>query len=224
MDKLTKYGHLRRVPGRLGRRYERKYLQLLAQTREFPEALSRSEGMTCIDLGANVGHYTRRMASVAKQVIAFEPDPWAFAALQNSVADLDNVRIEKAAAGTSEGRIRLHRHVRFEEDPARYSSSSSVFTDKSNVSNEGAVLVRQIDFIDYLRSLDEEVGIIKIDIEGAEVELLETLLDESDVLRRINYIFAETHESRIPGHEPRVKMLRENAARLTKPDINLYWR
>ena len=86
-----------------------------------------------------------------------------------------------------------------------------------------AVVVPPIDFIADLRMLDEEVGILKIDSEGAEVELLETLLDESDILRRIDYIFAETHESRIPGHEPRVRMLREKAIRITKPNINLYW-
>lgn len=223
MDKLSKYDLLRRVPGRIGHRYERRYLQLHARTRDFPEALRRSEGMTCIDLGANVGHYTRRMASVAKEVIAFEPDPWAYSALRNNVADLDNVRIEKVAAGTREGTVRLHRHARFQEDPALYSSSSSVIASKRNVSDEMAVVVHQIDFIAYLRMLDEEVGILKIDIEGAEVELLETLLDESDILRRIDYIFAETHESRIPGHEPRVRMLRERAIRLTKPNINLYW-
>jgi len=223
LNKSLKYNVLRFLPGKWGRRYQRKIFGLRARS-EFGEALDRSAGKTCIDLGANVGDYTRKMAVKAKRVIAFEPDPWAFAALQNNVADLDNVRIEEVAAGTREGSIRLHRHVRFEEDPAHYSSSSSVIADKSNVSDERAVLVRQIDFIDFLRVLDEEVGILKIDIEGAEVELLEVLLDEPDILRCIDHIFAETHESRIPGHEPRVKVLRERATRLTKPSINLYWR
>ena len=99
--KLVKYLALRQLPGKLGRRYERKYLRLQALM-EFEEAIHRSKGMTCIDLGANIGEYTRKMASGAKQVIAFEPDPWAYAELQTNVADLDNVKIENAAAGTSE--------------------------------------------------------------------------------------------------------------------------
>ena len=70
------YSALRQLPGKLGRRYERKYMRLQALT-EFEEAIHRSEGMTCIDLGANIGEFTRKMASGAKQVIAFEPDPWA---------------------------------------------------------------------------------------------------------------------------------------------------
>ena len=60
--------------------------------------------MTCVDLGANVGEYTAKMAFMAKQVIAFEPEPWAYAALQANVADLDNVRIENVAAGVNEGK------------------------------------------------------------------------------------------------------------------------
>ena len=51
-------------------------------------------------------------------MIAFEPDPWAYAALQSNVADLDNVKIENAAAGTSEWPVLLYRHARFEENPA----------------------------------------------------------------------------------------------------------
>ena len=74
--KYFRYNLLRRLPGEWGRYYQRNFLRLQTLA-EFDEALRRSEGMTCIDLGANVGKYTRKMASVAKRVIAFEPDPWA---------------------------------------------------------------------------------------------------------------------------------------------------
>ena len=179
--------------------------------------------MTCIDLGANVGEYTRKMASVAKRVIAFEPDPWTLAVLQANVADLQNVRIENAAAGTFEGRVLLYRHARFEQNPALYSESSSLIASKSNVTEEGAIEVRQIDFIDYLYRLNEDIGVIKIDIEGAEVDLLEALLDRPEIVKRIHYIFVETHESRIPGHELRVKALHDRVQGMQRPIINLYW-
>ena len=189
----------------------------------FEEAVCRSEGMTCIDLGANIGEYTRKMASRTKQVIAFEPDPWSLAALHANTADLDNVRIENTAAGTSERMVLLYRHARFEEDPTFYSISSSVIANKRNVSKEKAIEVRQINFISYLENLDEDIGILKIDIEGAEVELLEALFDRPDILKRVHHIFAETHERRIPGHESRVNALHERAHRIIKPHINLYW-
>ncbi len=179
--------------------------------------------MTCVDLGANVGEYTAKMAFMAKQVIAFEPDPWAYAALQANVADLDNVRIENVAAGVNEGKAILYRHARFEEDPAHYSRSSSVVVDKINVAETGAVEVRQVDFIRYLEDLDEDIAVLKMDIEGAEVDLLEALLDRPDILRRIDHIFAETHETRIPDHASRVTALCERARKIERPCINLFW-
>ena len=223
MSKLFKYDLLRRLPGRVGDRYQVKYLRRHAQTRSFPEALRRSRGMTCIDLGANVGEYTRKMASMAKRVIAFEPDPWTLDVLRANLADLENVTIENAAAGTFEGMVLLYRHVKFEENPARYSESSSLVASKSNVAEEGAIEVRQVDFIDYIERLDEDIGILKMDVEGAEVDLLEALIDRPDITKRIDHVFVETHESRIQGHETRVKSLRDRVQQMQRPVINLYW-
>jgi len=223
MNKLFKYDLLRRLPGKIGDRYQVKHLRRHAQTRAFPEALRNSRNMTCIDLGANVGEYTRTMATVAKRVIAFEPDPWTLSVLQTNVADLDNVTIEGVAAGMRDGRTMLYRHSQFEENPTFYSESSSLIASKSNIAGGEAVEVRQVSFIDYLERLNEDIGIIKMDIEGAEVDLLETLFDRHDVMKRIHYIFAETHESRIPSHALRVKRLHDTVQELQRPIINLYW-
>ena len=220
--KYFRYNLLRRLPGVWGRYYERKFIGLQSLA-AFDEALRRSEGMTCIDLGANVGNYTRKMALKAKRVIAFEPDPWACAELRANLADLDNVKIENAAAGACEKRVLLYRHARFENNPALYSESSAIIASSRNVTEEDAVEVRQIDFIRYIENLDEEVGVLKIDIEGAEVELLESLFDRPDILARIDNIFAETHESGIPAHKPRVNALYEKAQTIERPCINLSW-
>lgn len=211
------------MPGRIGARYQPKYARYHARTRGFPEALRHSQGMTCIDLGANVGEYTRMMASVAKRVIAFEPDPWTLDVLHANIADLENVTIENVAAGTCEGRVPLYRHVQFEENPVLHSESSSLVASKCNVTEEGAIEVSQIDFIAYLERLNEDIGTIKMDIEGAEVDLLEALLDRPEIMQRISYIFVETHESRIPGHERRVKLLQDRVQEIQWPNINLYW-
>ena len=223
MIKNFRYSLLRHLPGKPGRRFNRKFLRQSGRKIGFQKAVRRPGGMTCIDLGASVGEYTSKMASGTKQVIAFEPDPWSLEALHANTADLDNVRIKNAAAGTSEGMVLLYRHAQFEEDPTFYSISSSVIANKRNVSTERAIEVRQINFISYLENLDEDIGILKIDIEGAEVELLEALFDRPDSLKRIHHIFAETHETRIPGHESRVNALQIRAHRIKKPHINLYW-
>ena len=223
MIKRFIYSLLRHLPRKLGRLFDRKFMRHSARKISFEKAIRRSGGMVCIDLGANVGEYTRKMASGTKQVIAFEPDPWSLAALHANTADLDNVRIENAAAGTSETMVLLYRHAQFEEDPTIFSIASSVIVNKRNISEEKAIEVRQINFISYLEYLDEDIGILKIDIEGAEVELLEALFDRPDILKRVHHIFAETHETRVPGHELRVNALQIRAHRIEKPHINLYW-
>ena len=220
-SKLVKYRLLRHLPGAFGHRYKCKYM---LRTNGFEDAVRRCGGMTCIDLGANAGVYTRKMASGTKRVIAFEPDPCIVGTLEANIADLNNVRIEKVAAGTCERMVLLYRHTCFEQDPVFHSESSSVVASKNNVGEENAVKVHQVDFIRYLEDFGEEIGILKIDIEGAEVDLLEALFDRSDILRRISYIFAETHESRIPGHRPRVRALRKRAFRMERPYVNLFWR
>ena len=223
MIKRFIYSLLRHLPGKQGRRFNRKFMRHSARKISFDKAVRRSGGMTCIDLGANVGEYTRIMASGTKQVIAFEPDPWSLAALHANTADLNNVRIENAAAGTSERMVLLYRHAKFEENPTCYSVSSSVIANKRDVIEENTIEVRQINFVSYLEDLDEDIGVLKIDIEGAEVELLEALFNRPDSLKRVHHIFAETHEGRIPGHESRVNALQKRAHRIKKPHINLYW-
>ena len=220
MNKLLKYRLLRHLPGAIGHRYKCKYM---VTTNGFEEVVRRCRGTTCIDLGANLGVYTRMMASHARQVIAFEPDPWTLAELRANVADLHNVKIENAAAGTSEKSVYLYRHPNFEEDPVSCSEASSIIASKKDITTEGALEVRQVNIVRYLEDLDADIGILKIDIEGAEVSLLEALFDRPDLMRRISHIFAETHEWLIPAHKPRVRALRARARRMELPFINLYW-
>jgi len=170
-----------------------------------------------------MGIVTRKMALRVRKVIAFEPDPWILPALRANVSDLDNVKIEAAAAGLSENVVRLYRHVKFKENPVAYSESSSVIATKNNVTDKEVVEVRQINFINYLENLHVDIGILKVDIEGAEVDLLEALLRRRDLLNRIDYIFAETHERKIPTHIHRVRALRRKAHGIERPYINLYW-
>ena len=223
MNKHAKYRLLRHLPGRRGRRYTRKLAALTALD-EFDNAVQQSINKTCIDLGANVGEYTEKMASLVKSVIAFEPDPWAYAELKLNVARFTNVRLENAAASTQNGTIPLWRHEEFQNDPAKYSTNSSLMSRKFNVANSDQMVeVRSINFVDYLIDLDEDIGVIKMDIEGTEVDILEALLDTPDILSRVDYIFAETHERYMHDLTARVDALVARTLHMTQPYFNLNW-
>lgn len=220
--RLWRYRWLRHLPGSAGRKYEEKYFGRGSEVL-FQRAVEACRGMTCIDLGANVGDYTKIMAKHARRVIAFEPDPWTVERLRENTAGLDNVTIEAAAAGTEDGETELFRHAEYDDDPGFRSLSSSIVAAKDNLATEAACKVRVVDFPRFLRDLDERVGVLKIDVEGAEVEILEALFDDRELLRKVRYVFAETHEKKIAGHPERVEALRRRARRTWSPVVNLYW-
>lgn len=223
MNKRAKYQLLRHLPGRRGRHYSRKFKAHIALDK-FHDALQHSVNKTCIDLGANVGEYTEKMARIVKSVIAFEPDPWAYAELKGNMADFTNVRLENAAASTVNGTIPLWRHAEFQENPAKWSTASSLISHKFGVANNDQMIeVRSIDFVSYLIDLDEDIGIIKMDIEGAEVDILEALLDTAEILSRIDYIFVETHERHMHDLTDRVNALATRTLHMTQPYFNLDW-
>ena len=57
----------------------------------------------------------------------------------------------------------------------------------------------------------------------AEVPLLEALFDHP-VKNRIGHLFVETHESRIPDLLARTDALRDRAARMAQPRVNMDWK
>lgn len=169
-----------------------------------------SPGDLAIDCGANVGHFTRIMASQGATVHAFEPDPHAFSRLQSNTSEFSNVILHNAAVGTHNTTTNLYRRGSFNQKPDRASISSSLFESKSNVDPNNSVEIEQIDFVSFLESLDQDVSILKMDIEGSEVALLEKLL-EQDALDKCKRVFVETHEDRIPELAERTLKLKKSA-------------
>lgn len=216
----AKYRLRSRLPG--GAKAQRKLAAAQAMD-AFNRAVADAGGKVCVDLGANVGIVTRRMAATAGRVYAFEPDPWAVEQLRRNVGALDNVTVVPAAAGTSDGAVRFHRKPGFASDPAALSVSGSVLASNPNLDTARPLQVEQMDFPRWLSALASDVWLLKMDIEGAETELLEALFAQPGLLARVGYIFAETHEWFIPSHAVRIARLRELARRLDRPVVNLDW-
>lgn len=143
--------------------------------------------------------------------------------MRENTRSLSNVEIVAAAAGTTSGTVKLFRHPEFSSNPDANSHSSSIIADKENISKDEYFDLPPVDVVELILGLDQQVGVLKVDIEGAEVELFETMFNRQDVMSRIHYIFAQTHEDRIPGHKPRVEQLKSLAQKMPKPKIDLNW-
>ncbi|MDF0601003.1 FkbM family methyltransferase [Psychromarinibacter sp. C21-152] len=194
-----------------------------AAKRGFAAALARlGPDDVAVDLGANVGEFTRPMAETGAQVFAFEPDPHALTLLRRAVAGFDNVTVVPAAAGIEAGTARLYRKTSFAREPDRATKSSSLYAEKRNVRTEDALEIELRDFPAFLAGLDRDIALIKIDIEGGEVPLMEALL-AAPVAARIGEVYVETHERGLPHLAARTAALRAATRGRRNPTVNWDW-
>lgn len=144
-----------------------------------------------IELGANIGSITKKILIHNKPVYAFEPEPEAFKHL-SSIKSHNLTKINKAAWIKNQT-MQLHRHKDWLNTKSHTSSSLKI--DKKNVDNKNSINCETIDIADYILSLNKKV-LIKMDVEGAEYELIHHLLDKK-VFKNITYIFCEFHPKKI---------------------------
>jgi FkbM family methyltransferase len=202
------------------RRRDRKKRPELAA---FAEAIARlSEGDVAIDCGANVGIYTRRMAESGATVYAFEPNPAAYAALVENTARWPNVKTLQAAVTTKAGPVRLYLHQWAAEDPLHWSTGSSLVAGKKNVGGE-FVEIEGIPLARFIRQLGCRVRLLKMDVEGAEVAILNQIVDEG-LHEVIDQAFVEVHDRKVAELAEPTRRLRERLAAAGATHFRLDWR
>jgi len=138
-------------------------------------------GDTVIDIGAHIGSYTVRIAKAVGEeglVIAFEPDPDNFKLLllNLKVNKLRNVIALPYAISNHSGTLTLHR--------SRCTGLHSTAVVPPGYI--GSVKVKAITLDDIIKSVNiKRVDWIKIDVEGAEKEVLEGAIDTLKTTRNI---------------------------------------
>ncbi len=143
-----------------------------------------------IDCGANIGTATLFFKTLfpAAEIVAFEPDPRAFEALRVNVRDnhLANVAIQQAAVGGA-GQASL------------YAPTERVGT-------------TEVDVVRVSRFIDRQVDLLKIDIEGAEMDVLRELA-ETGKLALVRQMVIEYHHHMRPEEDRMSELFRllENA-------------
>ncbi|MGB0671855.1 MAG: FkbM family methyltransferase, partial [Rhodospirillales bacterium] len=166
-----------------------------------PEFVAHANRLTdqsvAIDVGANKGLVSTLLAKKGALVYAFEPNTEAFRDLRKVATYFPNLRLSDSAAGTEDKETTLYLHKDTGEKVEDLSQASSLLSSKPNVSADHAYTIKEIDFAVFLRDIDAPIELIKIDIEGYEVALVNHLLDKAD-LSRIAKIYVETHDRKWP--------------------------
>lgn len=178
-------------------------------------------GALVIDGGANVGNVTSAFVRRGAEVHAFEPEPYALTELRRRFDGNPRVHIHAAAVGSADGTLRLYRTHKFEDRPLKATRSSSLFPravhDEAN-STEVAV----VNLSRFIAGLGRPVDLLKLDVEGAEIDVLEKLLDDG-TYRNVGMIYVETHERHSSELAERTAALRRRVAAEGIRNINLDW-
>ena len=140
-----------------------------------------------VDLGANQDLFLpESLLRRTAEVHAVEPDPTIFQMLRERVGALKNVTLYNAAIGASDGFVTFYRQEQFDpRDPGRYSLGASIFASHQAVGRDAQIIVPQIGILTFLKQIGKHVDLMKIDIEGAEVPLLENSSFFSSGTKRI---------------------------------------
>ena len=140
-----------------------------------------------VDLGANVGFFSCLIAPVARKVVCYEPIPENFAELEKNVESRPNISPVREAVAGKTGTLRLYRpkHNRW---TGRY---SMYFETNPNTSEEfdevPSITLDQV----FSRHGIARCDLLKIDVEGAEYEILWATTDET--FSKICRIYGEYH-------------------------------
>ena len=132
------------------------------------------------------------------------------------------------AVGTKDSEIQMFRAGNFDDNEKNASVKSTIIGGGRMIDydDDAAVTIKQIDFVAFLKNLIRERGeiaFLKMDIEGAELELLKAM-DEADLFASIRCTVAETHESKFRELRPAFAALRKDFAQKYKPEhVNLDW-
>jgi FkbM family methyltransferase len=185
-------------------------------------------GDVVCDCGANVGKVTAVLAASGATVHAFEPDPHALEILRKRFADMPNVILHPVAVGDADGSVTFYRMTTHDAHPEKSGQGSTIFADhRSRQKFEMAeILVKKIDFPSFVADLltnGVNIPFIKLDVEGAELDILRKMLDHG-LFDRVRLTVAETHEKQIPALADKFAALRADiTARYPKSRVNLDW-
>ena len=122
-------------------------------------------GMTVVDVGANIGIYTRFLSGLAAasgRVHAFEPAPSNYKRLQENAEHFTNASLNQAAVGDRSGSIRLFVSNDLNVDHRTFDSGDG----------RKAIDVPVISLDEYFTP-GHRIDFIKIDVQGYEMSVLQ---------------------------------------------------
>jgi FkbM family methyltransferase len=172
--------------------------------------LKLSQESVVFDIGLNRGRFSLAFAATGASIIGLEPNPYVFRNAVKILSKFRNMHLLQAAAVSEPGIYKLYFHINHKMDPIGFSISSSLKSKKTNIDIGHFHNVVGLG-LDNLINCHEKIDLMKIDIEGGEIDLFQSLMRNS---HKIEYLLLELHSDRVAGGEEEIlgfrKFIREN--------------
>ena len=162
-----------------------------------------------IDIGANLGQEIEYFSDQGLRVDSWEPHPELYKHLQLKYEACENVTLNNAAVFDSNSNKTLY----FREDPHERIGKmgtphgfvknevwndigSTLIPEKQGISGMWGCEVQCVDIVDIIKKADNQVKILKIDVEGAEYHILRRLI-ETNLIHVPEFVFFEDHARKV---------------------------
>jgi FkbM family methyltransferase len=137
-----------------------------------------------IDAGAHVGYYTLLASKVAKEIISIEPNPFNYKLLKFNlrINKIKNAYALNIAASNYNGETGI----------SIPKLKGKIATDESSLDNNiSRIKIKVVKLDDLLLKIGKNPDVIKIDVEGSEMQVLEGL---QETLRKgVKCLMVEVH-------------------------------
>jgi FkbM family methyltransferase len=153
--------------------------------------LKNDKKNTIFNVGANTGQEIEILKDLNCEIHAFEPHPIIFKILKEKYNDYKNVIFNEAAVWSSNE----YKDLYFKNSKESVNGGATLIIHKGNISKNIKTKVKCIDVSEYIINLNSQVDLFWMDIEGAEYDIINHLLN-TGMINRINHIYFEDHERR----------------------------
>lgn len=124
-----------------------------------------------VDIGANIGLYTRFLSPHAKSVISFEPVPFTFSILSKNISKfgLQNVELHPVAISDDDGHAIIEVPI---QAGVRNYFRAALSEQKDNSESEMAFTVKTASIDSLFSGSNDDITFIKCDAEGHELAII----------------------------------------------------
>lgn len=209
-------------PGLLKRKILNSGAIAISYFKLIPDLFRLNKKSVVLDCGANVGYISKLLSYTGARIISFEPDPVAFKQLTHRCRNRKNITCIQKGVWDKSSVLKMFTHKEAQEGDVCFTVGSSIIAEKQNIDTGRTQDIEVIDLVAYLQEQGQKVDLIKLDIEGAEIEILKKII-ATDTHHLFNRMYVETHETKIPSQKEELDLIKQQLKEKGIGNIKLNW-